>query len=526
MSVIHEISDHPSHWNKVDLGDLAQVISGHGFPKEYQGRTSGELPFLKVGDISREVQNGKKFVSQADNYISRSTADEIGANPIPEGAVVFAKIGEAVKLNRRGVLGQESLVDNNVMALVASEEAISQDYLYYFMQGFDLGRLTRATTVPSIRKSDVLEIKIPLPSLSEQRRIVAKIEELFSNLDAGREDLETAERQVERYRLSVLQAAVEGRLTADWRTTHDPEPADQLLKRIEEERRRGWEEDYKMRRYDIKDKEPPSGWKDRYDPPEKPDEVESGEIPDSWKWVVVDQLSPNIHYGYTESAQDEPVGPKFLRITDIQQDGQVNWEDAPYCEVGEQERKKYLLEPGDILFARTGGTVGKSCLIEDGVPEAVFASYLIRVITVDSIDERYVYLFFQTLDYWRQISEKKTGIGQPNVNATKLSKLKLPLPPLPEQKQIVDEVERLLSVADDASATAEREQTRADRLRQSILKQAFSGELVPHDEDGVPPAVDSTTLETADTASQKDDDSEVEDLLGSTDPDKQIEMDL
>jgi type I restriction enzyme S subunit len=177
-------------------------------------------------------------------------------------------------------------------------------------------------------------------------------------------------------------------------------------------------------------------------------------------------------------------------------------------------------------------------LIEEGVPEAVFASYLIRVITVESIDERYVYLFFQTLDYWRQISEKKTGIGQPNVNATKLSKLTLPLPPLAEQKQIVDEVERLLSVAEDAAATADREQTRAERLRQSILKRAFSGRLVRHDEDADPPAIEASssngtghdssgsTGSSTEEDSPGEDDVVAEELHNDGDPGKQIEMDL
>ena len=105
---------------------------------------------------------------------------------------------------------------------------------------------------------------IPVPPLPEQRRIVDKIEELFSNLDAGVASLKTARRQVDRYRQSVLQAAVEGRLTADWRQSHAPEPAEELLERILEERRTQWEKRYRSKRYDSKGKEPPSGWKDRY----------------------------------------------------------------------------------------------------------------------------------------------------------------------------------------------------------------------------------------------------------------------
>ncbi|WP_251942225.1 restriction endonuclease subunit S [Salinibacter ruber] len=515
----------PDHWRWIELKELAEIN-----PTFDRNDLSDDDPVSFVGMKRVEELSGRIDLSETEPL----SEVRKGYTYFEDGDVLFAKITPCMENGKVAVArGLENGVGfgSTEFHVIRHPEEITQEWIFHYLiqEGFrrDAKRaMTGSAGQKRVPTGYIEEVPIPLPPLPEQRRIVAKIEELFSNLDAGMDDLQTAEQQLERYRLSVLQAAVEGRLTADWRETHDPESADQLLEQIQEERRRGWEKDYRMRRYDIKDKEPPSGWKDRYDLPEEPDKAELGEIPDSWEWVVVDQLSPNIHYGYTESAQNEPVGPKFLRITDIQQDGQVNWEDAPYCEIGEQERKKYLLEPGDILFARTGGTVGKSCLIENGVPEAVFASYLIRVITVDSIDERYVYLFFQTLDYWRQISEKKTGIGQPNVNATKLSKLTLPLPPLAEQKQIVDEVERLLSVADDASDTADREHTRADRLRQSILKQAFSGQLVPHDDEANPPTVDTIAPDTTDTPSSNDRNSDAEDLLGSTDPDKQIEMDI
>jgi type I restriction enzyme S subunit len=120
----------------------------------------------------------------------------------------------------------------------------------------------------------------------------------------------------------------------------------------------------------------------------------------------------------------------------------------------------------------------------------------------------------------------RTTAGQAGISQGDLYSCPVPVPPPAEQKQIVDEVERLLSVADDAAATAEREQTRAERLRQSILKQAFSGRLVPHEEGAAPPQVDGSASESADSDSSEGADEDVEDLLGSTDPDKQIEMDL
>lgn len=145
-------------------------------------------------------------------------------------------------------------------------------------------------------------------------------------------------------------------------------------------------------------------------------------------------------YGYTESATYDAIGPKFLRITDIQ-NGKVNWSNVPYCVC--PEPKKYLLQKGDILFARTGGTIGKSFLIKE-CPEAVFASYLIRLRVKELVTAEYLYRYFQTPSYWFQITEGKKGTGQPNLNGTKLSQIQVPVPSLDEQRRIVAYLDELL----------------------------------------------------------------------------------
>jgi type I restriction enzyme, S subunit len=162
---------------------------------------------------------------------------------------VFAKIGEAIRLNRRAILAQDSLVDNNAMGAVAAP-GLETLFLFYYLTTLKLGDVSRATTVPSVRKSDVESLQFPLAPVPEQRRIVAKIEELFSQLDAGVEELKKAKAQLKRYRQSVLKAAFEGKLTEEWRKKNrttktprhkegkKPETAQELLARIREERRR------------------------------------------------------------------------------------------------------------------------------------------------------------------------------------------------------------------------------------------------------------------------------------------------
>jgi type I restriction enzyme, S subunit len=158
-----------------------------------------------------------------------------------------------------------------------------------------------------------------------------------------------------------------------------------------------------------------------------------------------------INYGYTESASSERIGPRFLRITDIQDD-RVDWHSVPYCKIESTDLPKYRLANGDIVFARTGATTGKSFLVTNP-PEAVFASYLIRLRLRDKkLLPPFLSLFFQTDGYWKSIKDGSTGSAQGGFNATKLGALSIPVPPLPEQQRIV----RLLTEAFEGIARAKR----------------------------------------------------------------------
>lgn len=200
------------------------------------------------------------------------------------------------------------------------------------------------------------------------------------------------------------------------------------------------------------------------------------DVPEEWIWTNVGEISKIIHYGYTASSTDVPTGTKMLRITDIQSNI-VNWETVPFCEIEPKDKEKCLLTDGDLVFARTGATVGKSFLIRGKIPEAVFASYLIRIILSNHIDKDYVYDFFQSHAYWLQINEGQIGTGQPNVNSQILSKIVLPLPPLPEQRLIVARVDPLLDHVKKAKESLDKIPLIMKRFRQAVLKKAFSGEL-------------------------------------------------
>ena len=199
-------------------------------------------------------------------------------------------------------------------------------------------------------------------------------------------------------------------------------------------------------------------------------ETEFGEIPESWEVVRLGDYCYKPDYGYTESANDSPVGPKFLRITDIQNDV-VNWEKVPYCVCNEKTKEKYLLKTGDIVIARIGATTGKAYIIDD-CPEAVFASYLIRVRTKENLLPIFLAQYFRTNNYWRQIDQSKGGRLKGGVNIPILSRLVLPLPHFPNNNHC----RNFSSDATQKTAALEQEVEHLDELFHAMLDELMTGQ--------------------------------------------------
>lgn len=200
------------------------------------------------------------------------------------------------------------------------------------------------------------------------------------------------------------------------------------------------------------------------------------ELPNNWTTARLGDLAEDISYGYTAPSTREKIGPHLLRITDIQEN-EVLWNSVPYCEIDSEQTNKYLLKENDLVFARTGATVGKSFLIKGEIPDAVFASYLIRVRCIRPEAACYLSLYFRSQDYWRQITGFSAGIGQPNVNGSKLKELVIPLPPLAEQTRIAAKLDELLAQVDTLMARIDGIPALLKRFRQSVLAAAVSGRL-------------------------------------------------
>lgn len=198
------------------------------------------------------------------------------------------------------------------------------------------------------------------------------------------------------------------------------------------------------------------------------------DIPKGWEAKTVQELCGQPQYGYTASANIQPIGPKLLRITDIQE-GNVNWATVPYCECNEVE--KYKLQTNDILFARTGATTGKSYLVKSP-PLAVFASYLIRIRPGNEILPEYLFHYFQSPYYWRAVLSGIDEGNRPTMNGSKLAKLKILFPKdKEEQQRIVSRIEALTKRAEEARKMAKEVEAELDSFTPALLSKAFRGEL-------------------------------------------------
>lgn len=208
------------------------------------------------------------------------------------------------------------------------------------------------------------------------------------------------------------------------------------------------------------------------------------DLPVGWAWSRLKTLSASIQYGVNDSAKTSG-SHRLLRITDIQ-NGSVNWNTVPYTTVNDT---KYSLSINDIVFARTGATVGKSFLIKEVPALAVYASYLIRIRLVEPRCANYIYKFFNSSNYWAQITDKSIGVGQPNCNGTSLSQLFIPVPPLNEQVSILTIVENILSLIEHIDVSKCEIEECSRQIKSKILELAIQGKLVPQDENDEPASV-------------------------------------
>lgn len=258
-------------------------------------------------------------------------------------------------------------------------------------------------------------------------------------------------------RAKILDLAIRGKLT-DQR--QEDGNARDLLKEIQEEKER------LIKEKKIKKEKPL---------PEITEEEKPFDIPENWEWVRWGTLSTSIKYGYNTSAQKDGK-IKMVRISDIQ-NNQVNWDSVPFCNIPNEEITQYLLRKNDILFARTGGTVGKSYLVSEVPENVVYAGYLIRTRYSEKLSPQYLKYFMESYSYWSQLKKGTTITAQPNCNAKTLGKMVLPLPPLAEQQRIADKVSAFFAQLYAIGKAYEEYRELQQAMKAKLLDLAIQGKL-------------------------------------------------
>lgn len=486
-------------WINVSLGECVTLVAGVGFPKHLQGQTGQEVPVYKVGDISRLVTGGGRFLRESPNTLSMQEALNLASRLVPKDATAFAKIGAAIALNRRAVTTRLCFFDNNVFAAIPAEDCLHPILLYYFLRCVKLDEYSRATTVPSLRKSDVEDIEFPLAPIREQHRIVEALDSYLSRLDAAEEGLKRVEANLKRYRASVLKAAVEGRLVPTEaelarQEGRDYEPAPVLLERILKERRRRWEE-AELAKMAAKGKVPKNDrWKAKYKEPVAPDASELPELPEGWCWASLDQLAWDSSYGTSIRCSPEADGLPVLRIPNVS-DSRLRLSDMKFATRDLGLLPGQDLNEGDFLIIRTNGSrslIGRAAFVDKSLQGShFFASYLIRfrLAIPDSMTHIGCWLsyFWQAPDTRIKLEAMAaTSAGQYNLSMTSMSPLAIPLPPFPELVRVCGKLDDLLSVVEATAAAVNQDADRTTSLRQSILKWAFEGKLVDQDPNDEP----------------------------------------
>jgi type I restriction enzyme S subunit len=336
----------------------------------------------------------------------------------------------------------------------------------------------------SINQDQVGAYPIPLAPANEQDRIVSKIEELFSDLDAGVAALERIRANLKRYRAAVLKSAVEGKLTEEWRAKHPKtEPASKLLERILAERRQKWEE-AQLAKYAAAEKTPPKGWREKYIEPAGPNWSGLPELPQGWVWARVDQVG-DVQLGRQRSPKNrsDKYPTKYIRAANITESG-LALDDVFDMDFSPTEQETYRLHAGDVLLSEASGSpdqVGKTAVWNNEIENCCFQNTIIRFRPHDGLSSSYVLVVLRHYYFNKVFAKIAAGVGINHLSAAKFSVVPLPLAPITEQEEIAREVESRLSIIAAADAQVDANLKRAARLRQSILRRAFEGRLVPQD---------------------------------------------
>ena len=472
----------PHTWSKASLCDLGEWRGGGTPSKLVEAYWNGNIPWVSPKDMKQD------FIFDSADHITKNAVDDSATKLIPPDSILC--------VTRSGILAHTFpvaitmvpvTVNQDIKAFTPSE-GIHPRYLAWALRAEAREILETCskdgTTVNSIESSRLYAYRVPVAPQREQLRIVAKIEELFSEVDNGIESLDRARQQLEVYRQALLRHAFEGKLTAKWRekNARSVKNAETLRKDILDTRRATWEKT-QSKRYKI---------------PVAPDATDLPPLPSAWGWVTLDELVS----GEPRSLQSGPFGSS-LKHSEFRREGLlvigIDNVGTGQFSLGNQNRlpaakfnklRKYQARRGDLLIT-VMASLGRTCVVPRSLETAIITKHVYRV----SMDERYVLSEFYNLALQgptvsrKQMLQGAQGQTRPGLNSSILREIPLPLCSLAEQQEIVARLSQRLSELENLDGAIQDELKRAEALRQSILKTAFLGRLVAQDRNDEPASV-------------------------------------
>ena len=447
----------PEGWHWERLETVGRWGSG-GTPNiktpRYYG---GDIPWFRSGELR------DRPLADPEIKITEEGLQGSSAKLIAPGAVLVAMYGATV--GKLAISTRVCATNQAIAFCIPDPEMITARYLFFYLLSIrrHLRDQAQGGAQPNISQSLLKEQIIPVPPVARQALIVARIDELFAEVDDGEAALTRARDDLATWRKALLKAAVTGELTADWRAANaTTETGAELLARILADRRSWWAAE-------------PKNKGKRYKEPLATDGDALAAIPAGWTWATAEQIVRQAEYGTSIKCHETPSGPPVLRMGNIQ-DGGLDWRKLKYAPAGSPLP---LLKAGDVLFNRTNSAelLGKSAVFDGSDGPASFASYIVAVRLAGMLPH-YFSAWMNSI-YGRQwiAQNKSQQVGQANLSAGTLMRMEIPVPPIAEQQRIVDLIvaDRAL---DDALGGDLRELAQAgSTLRQSILAAAFRGDL-------------------------------------------------
>jgi len=397
-----EINNIPKHWQLKKLGEVCDIRNGKN--QKAVVNPNGKYPIYGSAGI----------MGYADEYLCG------------EGATIIGRKGT---INRPIYVRTKFWNVDTAFGFSPFIELIESRFLFFFCQSFNFHKLDKSTTIPSLAKTDLQKIELPIPPLPEQLAIVSKIEELFSELDNGIAQLKTAQQQLKVYRQSLLKWAFEGKLTNK--------------------------------------------------------NVKDGELPEGWKMLKTGDVIGVINNGYTPKSNFLSEGSgeiPFIKVYNLTFNGTLNFKKNPTFIpniVHKKDLKRSICYPGDVLINIVGPPLGKVSVVPNQYPEWNINQAIVMFRPNERVFPKYIayFLLNPVTINWLEGTSKATA-GQWNVKVSTCREIPMPYPPLEQQQLIIDELESKLTVCDKIEETISHNLQQAETLRQSILKQAFEGNLV------------------------------------------------